>query len=148
MFTIPEDAEIELQRKFPNAPIQQIIQYLVHLLLYKTLTDGACTIRSFGKFVAFKTRSNRTGQDVIRFKFKPSITLINKLKMDQYTLNNIPVKAAVPFNENNEDKTKDKKSQRKANIVASIEAQKLEKKKTSENVVLSIINDIISEGDS
>jgi len=37
MFRIPEELELELQKKFPNAPIQQITQYLFQLILHKTL---------------------------------------------------------------------------------------------------------------
>ncbi|HOD61964.1 MAG TPA: hypothetical protein PKG96_07680 [Bacilli bacterium] len=145
MFRLPEDAELEIQKKFPNAPIQQITQYLFQLILHKTLNDGACPVRGFGKFVSFKTRSNRVGQDVIRFKFKISNALINKLKNDQYMLNNIPVKAVNVFAEMHENKTKDKKPQSKANIDASKEAEKLGKKKTEERIVLNIINDMISK---
>lgn len=145
MFRLPEDAELELQKKFPNAPIQQITQYLFQLILHKTLNDGACSIRSFGKFISFKTRSNRVGQDVIRFKFKISNALINKLRNDKYVLNNIPIKAVNIFAETHENKTKDKKFQSKANTTASKEAEKLGKKKTEERVVFNIINDMISK---
>jgi len=144
VFRLPEDAELELQKKFPNAPIQQITQYMFQLILHKTLTDGSCSIRGFGKFISFKTISNRIGRDVIRFKFKISNALIGKLKTDQYTLNNIPVKATNIFNSRHENNTKDKKEQSQANTVASKEAEKLGKKKTEERVVLNIINDIIS----
>jgi len=144
MFKLPEDAELELQKKFPNAPIHQIIQYLFQLILHKTLTDSSCSIRGFGKFMSFKTLSNRIGQDVVRFKFKISNSLINKLKTDQYVLNNIPVKAINVFNKQNEDNTKNKKEQSHANVCASREAEKIGKKKTEERVVLNIINDIIS----
>jgi len=37
VFRLPEDAELEIQKKFPNAPIQQITQYLFQLILHKTL---------------------------------------------------------------------------------------------------------------
>mgnify|MGYP001470667044 CR=1 FL=1 len=145
MFRIPEELELELQKKFPNVPIRQIIQSTFQSILNKTLNDGSCSIRDFGKFISFRTRSNRIGQDVIRFKFKISNALNNKLKNDQYIFNNVPVKAANVFTELHKEKTKHKKTQSEANIKAAKEAEKLGKKKTEEHLVLSIINDVISK---
>lgn len=145
MFRLPEDIELELQKKFPNAPIQTIIQFTFQAILDKTLRDGSCSIRDFGKFLSFKTRSNRIGRDVVRFKFKISNALSVKLKNDQYIFNNIPIKAANIFTENHENKTKDRKDQSKANISAAKEAEKLGKKKTEEHLVLNIIQDMISK---
>jgi len=53
------------------------------------------------------------GQDVIRFKFKISNALSNKLKNDQYVFNNVPVKAANVFSESHREKTKHKKCRAK-----------------------------------
>jgi len=145
MFRIPEELELELQKKFPNAPIPQIIQFIFQSILNKTLNDGSCSIRDFGKFISFRTRSNRVGQDVIRFKFKISNALSNKLKNDQYVFNNVPVKAANVFSESHREKTKHKKMQSEANIKAAKEAERLGKKKTEEYLVLNIINDVISK---
>jgi len=85
------------------------------------------------------------GQDVIRFKFKISNALSNKLKNDQYVFNNVPVKAANVFSESHREKTKHKKMQSEANIKAAKEAERLGKKKTEEYLVLNIINDVISK---
>jgi nucleoid DNA-binding protein len=147
VYRLPEDLEAELQKKFANAHIPTIVQYIFQGLLEKTLRDGSCSIREFGKFVSFRTRSNRIGQEVIRFKFKMTTTLGNKLKIDQYILDNMPVKATNVFSSEHEEKTKNKKLQQKANITAQKAAEKLGKEKTKSNLVtneiLSIVNNII-----
>ena len=147
MFKLPEDLEIELQKKFQNAHIPTLVQYIFQGLLEKSLKDGSCSIREFGKFITFRTRSNKIGQDVIRFKFKISNTLNNKLKIDQYLLENMPVKAATVFTTEHEQKTKDKKLQQNANITAQKAAEKLGRVKTKSqlatNEILSIMDSII-----
>ena len=149
MFRLPEDLEIELQKKFQNAHIPTLAQYIFQAILEKTLHDGSCSIREFGKFVSFRTRSNKIGQDVIRFKFKMSNTLGNKLKIDQYLLENMPVKAAVVFTTEHEQKTKDKKIQQNANITAQKAAEKLGKTRTQSklatNEILSIMDSIVEK---
>jgi len=40
MFRIPEELELELQKKFPNVPIRQIIQSTFQSILNKTLMMG------------------------------------------------------------------------------------------------------------
>lgn len=147
MFKLPEDVEIELQKKFVNAHIPTLVQYIFQGILDKTLKDGSCSIREFGKFISFKTKSNKMGQEVIRFKFKLSNTLANKLRIDQYLLDNMPVKATNVFTEGHEERTKDKKVQSKANVSAQKEAEKLGKEKTKSNLVtneiLSIMDTIV-----
>ena len=150
MYRLPEDIETELQKKFVNAHIPTIAQYIFQAILDKSLRDGSCSIREFGKFITFKTRSNKTGNDVIRFKFKITNTLGNKLKIDQYILNNIPVKAPNVFTPEHEEKTRNKKLQQKANITAQKEAEKLGKEKTKSNLVtneiMDIMNSIVDKG--
>jgi hypothetical protein len=155
VFKLPEDLEAELQKKFQNAHIPTIVQYIFQAILEKSLRDGSCSVREFGKFISFRTRSNKIGQDVIRFKFKLSNTLSNKLRIDQYLLDSIPIKAPTVFTTEHEQKTKDKKLQQKANIGAQKEAEKLGKEKTKSNLVtneiLEIMNSIIdkeSEGEN
>lgn len=147
MFKLPEDLEVELQKKFVNAHIPTLVQYIFQGLLEKALKDGSCSVREFGKFITFRTRSNKIGQDVIRFKFKISNTLNNKLKIDQYLLENMPVKATSVFTTEHEQKTKDKKLQQNANITAQKAAEKLGKVKTKSqlatNEILSIMNSIV-----
>ena len=143
MFKLPLDLEAELQKKFQNAHISTLVQYIFQAILEKALKDGSCSIREFGKFITFRTRSNKTGQDVIRFKFKLSNTLNNKLKIDKYLLNNMPVKATSVFTTQQEQNTKNKKLQQKANITAQKEAEKLGKEKTKSNLVTNEIMSIM-----
>jgi len=145
VFKLPEDLELELQKKFPNVPIQTITQFIFQSILDKTLKDGSCSIRDLGKFISFRTRSNRVGQDVIRFKFKISNALSGKLKNDSYILDNIPVKAVNVFNEKHKENTKNRKEQSAANVLAAKEAEKLGKKKTGENLVLNIIQNMVDK---
>ena len=149
MYRLPEDVETDLQKKFQNVHIPTLVQYIFQGILEKALNDGSCSVREFGKFITFRTRSNKIGQDVIRFKFKLSNTLNNKLKIDQYLLDNMPVKAPTVFTTEHEQKTKDKKFQQKANIGAQKEAEKLGKEKTKSqlatNEILDIMNSIVEK---
>ena len=149
MFKLPEDLEADLQKKFQNAHIPTLVQYVFQGILEKALRDGSCSVREFGKFITFRTRSNKIGQDVIRFKFKLSNTLSSKLRIDQYLLDNIPVKAATVFTTKHEQNTKNKKLQQNANITAQKAAEKLGKEKTKSqlatNEILDIMNNIIDK---
>jgi hypothetical protein len=145
VFKIPEDLEVNLKKKFPDIHIQTLVHYIVSAILEKTLKDGSCSIREFGKFITFRTRSNKIGQDVIRFKFKISNTLNNKLRSDQYLLDNVPVKVQTPFTQDNEEKTKDKKDQQQLNIQAQKEAEKLGRDKIMSNLVTNEIKDIMEK---
>jgi len=148
MFKLPPDLEADLQKKFQNAHIPTLVQYIFQAILEKSLKDGSCSIREFGKFITFRTRSNKIGQDVIRLKFKIANTLGNKLRIDPYLLDNIPVKAATVFTPEHEEKTRDKKPQQKANITAQKEAEKLGKIKTKDhlatNEIISIMDSIVN----
>jgi len=149
VYKLPTDVEVELQKKFQNVHIPTIVQYVFQTILEKSLKDGSCSIREFGKFISFRTRSNKIGQDVIRFKFKLSNTLGNKLKVDQYLLDNMPIKATCIFAEENEKRTIDKKEQKQANVQAQKEAERLGKEKTKSqlatNEVLDIMNSIVDQ---
>jgi nucleoid DNA-binding protein len=145
VFKIPQDLEETLKKKFPDVHIQTVVHYVIQAILEKSLKDGSCSIREFGKFITFRTRSNKIGQDVIRFKFRISNTLNNKLRVDQYLLENIPVKVQTPFTEENEEKTKDKKEQQQLNIAAQKEAEKLGKEMTMSNLVTNEIMNIMNK---
>jgi len=144
VFRISEDIETELQKKFKDIHIPTLIQYIFQSILEKSLKDGSCSIREFGKFVTYRTRSGKIGQDVVRFKFKISNTLNNKLKIDQYLLDNVPVKAKCIFTKEQEQKIKDKQDQKKANVLAQKEAERLGKNKTKSNNVTNEIENIMS----
>jgi hypothetical protein len=145
VYKLPEDLEIELQKKFQNAHIPTLVQYIFQGIIEKTLKDGSCSVREFGKFLSFRTRSNKIGQDVIRFKFKLSNTLNNKLRIDQYLLDNIPVKAINVFNDKHEQNTKNKKLQQNANSTAQKAAEKLGKEKTKSQLVTNEILDVMNQ---
>ncbi len=145
MFRLPADVEAELQKKFQNVHIPTLVQYIFQTILEKALKDGSCSIREFGKYICFKTRSNKLGKDVIRLKFKISNTLDYKLKIDQYILDNVPVKAPTVFTPEQEKRTKDKKAQQKANLTAQKEAERLGKIKTKSNLVTNEVIEIMNK---
>lgn len=147
MIRIPEDLEIALQKKYPDTYIKAIIQNLFQMIFEKTLKDGSCHIREFGKFVAFKTNSVRIGREVIRFKFKISPSLENKIKIDEFLLTNIPVKATVPFTEKHEEICKDKKDIRDANVKAFHESAAIGAENTKKQIVLEEVNSILNNLD-
>ncbi|MFW6242607.1 MAG: hypothetical protein ACOC2W_00450 [bacterium] len=145
MYRLTEDIVLDLKQKFTEDNIEQIIQHIFMYILEKTLKDGSCHIREFGKFIAFKSYSNRIHRSVIRFKFKPSMALMSKLNNDEYILNNIPVKSKIPFNEEHAEKCKNSKDKRQLNIDAQNEADRLGKQRTIQNVNTKNIIDIINE---
>lgn len=145
MFKVPEDVQTELTKKYPNVYVKDFINDLFRLILEKTLKDSGCSIREFGKFLAFKTFSTRSGKEVIRFKFNIAHSLRTKLKDDDYLLKNLPVKAKNEFNKKNEEICKNFQDQRKSNIEAQKEAKVLEKERTQENLAREHILNIINE---
>ena len=150
MFKIPEDVELELQKRFNTVHIPTLIQYLFHALLTKALKDGSCSIREFGKFITYRTTSGKIGKDVVRFKFKISNTLNAKLKLDKYLLENVPIRAQNAFTETHEQKIKEKQDIKIANTIAQQAAEKYGKEKTKSimatNEILNLLNDI-TEGE-
>jgi hypothetical protein len=144
MIHIPEDLEIELQKKFQDVHIKTVIQHVFQSIFDKTLKDGSCNIREFGKFVAFQTKSSKIGRNVVRFKFRLSSSLEKKIKTDDYLLNNIPVKSTAAFNEEHEEKCKNKRDISKANANASKEAGSVGKIRTNCHVVEHEVNKIIN----
>lgn len=145
MFKIPEDVENELSKKYPQLHVRSFVNDLIRLILEKTLKDSACTIREFGKYIAFKTFSSRNGKEVIRFKFNIAHSLRSKLKDDDYLLKNLPIKAKNQFTQENEEKCEKFQDQKHANITAQKEAKELERKRTQENLARSYVLDIINE---
>lgn len=131
MFKLSDEIVQNLKNKFGDIPIDNIIQYLFMEILQKTITDGSCHIREFGKFVAFQTYSNKLNKHVIRYKFKPSTALLNKLNNDAYLFKKIPVKSKVPFTEENKQICHDKQNNKQLNSNAYVEAERLGSKKSS-----------------
>lgn len=148
MYKLSPDIMISLKKQFPDSNIEAIVQYLIMSIIQKTLSDGSCHIREFGKFVAFGSISTKCNKKVIRFKFKPSVTLIEKFNMDQYLIESIPVKAKLEFNESHEEKCRDKQDIKKSNLIAQNEAEKLGYNKTLQNLNKHEILDILNNNDN
>lgn len=144
-FKLPPDIEDELQTRFPEVHVPTFVDALFQSILSKITKHADCTIREFGKFTAFVAHSKRMSKDIIRFKFKISTALNNKLKSDQYLLNNLPVRAQTPFNKQNEENVADKKDQRHANLKAKTKASSYSKQKTDETVVANEVARIVSQ---
>lgn len=140
MFKIPEDLEQELQKKYPKEHIGSIIQSLFHGIIEKTLKDGSCHIRELGKFTSFVTYSGRSFSKVVRFKFKTSMALTQKIKTDQYLIENLPVKAQVSFTEKHQSKCNTELKE--SNTKAAIEASQLGRMRTLEKINNQIVLDI------
>ena len=143
MIRIPEDLENELIAKYPDANIKGIIQSLFLGILDKTLKDGGCSVREFGNFKSFRTHSTKMATDVVRFKFQISPALNKKIKTDSYLLNNMPVKAKVPFTEEHQKKcnTEIKLLNTEASLEAIRNSHQKTRERTMSNLVTAILND-------
>lgn len=143
LIRVSEDIEKELIETYPDSNVKAIITSLFSMILKKTMTDGSCGIREFGKFTCHKTFSSKLGADVVRFKFRISSALEKTIKTDKYILNNLPVKAKIPFTEenmkycNNEVKL--------LNVKARVEASQLGDKITKEKLMSNLINELVKE---
>ena len=145
MFKLSEDIVLELKRKFPETPIESFIQHLFSSMLEKTLKDGSCHIREFGKFCSYQTKSSRLNSDVVRFKFKISSTLIKKINNDHYFKKVVPIKAQVPFTPEHEKACSDKREIYLNNKEAENEAFKLGREKTDKNVSRQTITELLGD---
>jgi hypothetical protein len=143
MIRLPEDLENEIIKKYPTANIKSILQSVFTAIVDKTLKDGGCIIREFGNFKAFKTHSAKLGKDVIRFKFTISPALEKKIKFDEYLLNNIPIKAKIPFTEEHQKKCNTEI--KLLNTEASTSAVRHSAEKTRENIMSSLVSDMLND---
>ena len=125
--------------------IRGIVSSIFQQILDKTLNDGSCLVREFGKFISFKTFSTKIGQDVIRFKFKLSQSLDKRIKNDAFLLERAPIQAKKDFGDEEEERCKDKRVQKKYNVEAQREASNLGNEKTRENLMVDIVMDAIYE---
>lgn len=143
MIRLPEDLENELIAKYPDANIKGIIQSLFLGIIDKTLKDGGCIVREFGNFKSFRTHSTKLATDVVRFKFQISPALNKKIKTDAYLLNNIPIKAKVPFTEEHQKKcnTEIKLLNTEAGVEALRNSTQKTRERTMTNLVTAILND-------
>jgi len=143
MYSLPKDIELELQRKFPDTHVTSIIDKLFQTMIDKIFDDGYCLIRRFGKFYAFNTFSSRKGKQVVRFKFKPSSTLLQIMNEDEYLIKNIPVKIKNVYDEKNESRCKLFREQKLENIKAASLSRANSDKKTSEKITMNKIIEFI-----
>jgi len=104
MYKFPDEIVEHFKKKYPNSPIDIIFHELMEQIICKCMIDNCCSIKGFGKFLMFKTFSNRTKKEVIRFKFIKSLSFMKNIYKDKFLLKNLPIHGNVPFTEANEDK--------------------------------------------
>jgi hypothetical protein len=143
MYKIPQDIEDELQKKHPNVHIGLLIQDLISGIINKAFKDGACTIREFGSFVSFVTYSGKVNSNVVRFKFRLANSLREKIKDDEYLLENLPIKSQYEFTDKHQQKCNTEL--KLANIDAISSALSLENKKKKNLETDELIREIIQD---
>jgi hypothetical protein len=148
MFNLPKDIEKDLIEKYPDIPIKSIVNSLFQRIIEKTLNDGSCTIRSFGKFISFVTFSGKLGRDVVRFKFKLSPTFNKKIRDDDYLIKTHNVRARNTFGEIEKERIIDDIIQKRKieNAKAVIEAGKQGSMKTRERLIEKTLKEMIVDG--
>ena len=147
-FEIPDEIIQKLQKEYPEAPVNLILQNFFQEMLNLIFKDGRCLIKRFGNFISFVTYSNRIGKKVIRFKFRPSATLMSKIRDDEYLLENLPVKSQAIFNEQNEEKCKKFKDIKKENEKIMNGGRRISQQHTENRQVYDMVRDIVNREDS
>ena len=147
MFRLPKDIENELIHKYPHVDVVNLFHDTITLMVQKSCFDGLCSIREFGKFLAFKVFSSRLGKETIRFKFKHSISFLNRLKNDKYIIENLAIKAPVPFTDEHEKKCKPNRNKRVDATNFLAQAHKNTKEKTNYRVATQEILKILETSD-
>jgi len=142
MFRLNDEIMLELSKKHPDVNVRRIVHDVFDSIIEKTLKDGSCKVSEFGKFDSYKTNSTKLGTEVIRFKFRISPFFEKKIKFDQYLLSNAPVKAKIPFTEENLEKCN--QEIRASNIEADFEARKLGDLRTKEKEMGQLVLDILN----
>ncbi len=142
-FKLPQDIETDLQNRFPGVHVPTFIDALFQAILSKVTKHADCTIREFGKFTAFVSHSKRLSKNIVKFKFRISTALNDKLKSDDYLIRNLPVKAATPFNDEHKKNVADKQEKKQANVKAKTAASSFSRKKTDETIVANEIARIV-----
>ena len=79
----------------------------------------------------------------MRFKFKPSSTLLQIMNEDEYLIKNIPVKIKNVYDEKNESRCKLFREQKLENIKAASLSRANSDKKTSDKITISKIIEFI-----
>lgn len=145
-YKLPPDIESDLQKRFPEVHIPTVVDAIFQSIIVKITKDSNCTIREFGKFIAFVTHSEKMAKSIVRFKFKLSSALSKKFKSDQYLLENLPVKAQNPFTKKHEKACADKQDKKRANLEAIKKANRVSKKKTDEAIAAETVHRIVNSG--
>lgn len=147
MFELPKDIEYNLKKKYPDLNISIIFNDIIDEVLRKTFTDGACTIRKLGKFLAYQTYSTRLGKNTCKFKFMTSSTFNKKISNDQYLLDNLPIKSKGKFDENNQEKCKDYQNKKLENHELRKQSQQNERERTKERLAKIEILEALSNNE-
>lgn len=119
-------------------------KFFEHMMEY-CIENSAFRVSNLGNFTMFKVFSTRTNKNMVRFKFKPSSTLIKKLNSDQYILENIPVSDVKVFGSDAEKRVEGKREKANENyklnasIALSHEKEKA-RERQSKNALLELIN--------
>jgi len=91
LFKLPPDIIISLRREFPEAKhIDEIVNSALEKIFQKAISDGACTIKRFGCFFAYKAYSKRLKKVVPRVKFALSRCMRKNLLEDRMIMDQIP----------------------------------------------------------
>lgn len=89
MIYLPKDVQNQLEDKYPDLNIKQLVHDIFTAILNKSYADGACIVPGFGSFFCFKTFSKRFNRNVIRFKYKISRSLNESIRFDKMLLKSI-----------------------------------------------------------
>lgn len=146
-FKIPKDIEKKLKTKYPNLNIQEFVHDLFDAVIQKTFQHGSCSVRELGRFVAFQTYSSKLERNIVRFKFRPALSLTNKIKKDPYLLSTLPIQSKHEFGEDHEKNCQPHREKRNHNEEAIREAKKHEKEGTQEELVRSEVKQILNDNE-
>ncbi|MFW6310964.1 MAG: hypothetical protein ACOC1K_01885 [Nanoarchaeota archaeon] len=144
-FKVPKDIESKLKNKYPNLDVVQFINDLFNEIMQKSFAHGSCSIRELGRFIAFQTYSSKLGRNIVRFKFRPALSLTKKIKKDTYLLSTLPVKTKHEFNEKNEENCQEYRELRNKNEEAIRQVRKSERKGTQDNLVKDEIRNMLDD---
>jgi len=145
MYKIPKDIELELAKLYPNLNIPSFIHDLFSKVLDKTFQDGSCSIRELGKLVTYKTYSTKVNAHTIKLKFKMGATILNRVRHDEYLLENVPIQSTCCFTDSHAKACENRAAQKAANREVYSLAKKNETKKTNERLAKHEILKVLEE---
>jgi hypothetical protein len=148
MYKIPKDIEIEMNKLYPDLDIQLFIHNLFTKVLDKTFADGACTIRELGKFITYKTYSTKVNNYTVKLKFKTAASILNRIRHDEYLLENVPVQSKYCFTDSHKQACQNRAAQKAANKEIASKVKESEHKKTNERLAKYEILKVLEEKDN